>query len=174
MLTPQHTQEGLHLAYIEAVAATAGCNVAAKRGHDYGVDGTFHSVITRNGRRFESGYALGFQAKATTDWASADDHVVYDLDVKNHNDLVSIANSEGATPHVLIVFCQPAEPTDWMRVDDEVLTLKKCCYWAHLTGELSNNRSTVRIRLPLANRFDPAALTRLLAAVRTGELRCGQ
>jgi len=81
MLTSQHIQEGLHLAYIEAVAATAGCNVAARRRHDYGVDGTFHSVVARAGRRYEDGYALGFQAKATTAWEIADNKVAYDLDV---------------------------------------------------------------------------------------------
>ena len=174
MLTSQHTQEGLHIAYIEAVAAKAGCNVANRRRHDYGVDGTFHSVVTVNGQRHEDGYALSFQAKATTAWERTDNGIAYDLDVRNYNGLVGIANSEGATPHILIVFCQPANADDWLGLDDEAITLRKCCYWIRLAGERSANSSSVRVHLPATNRFDPPSLRSLLLAVRNGDLRCGQ
>ena len=75
MLTIQHIQEDLSRAYIQAVAAKAGVNLAlGTQAHDYGVDGTFHQVevlhrVNSEGmsytRRLNSGFDLEFQCKAS-------------------------------------------------------------------------------------------------------------
>lgn len=52
-LTLQHMQECLSLPFVNALAGSAGVNLANVRTHDYGVDGTFLPVVVRGKRRVE-------------------------------------------------------------------------------------------------------------------------
>lgn len=54
MITLQHTEEGLSMAYLEAVSARAGVNLAPSRAFNSGFDGTFHQVGMFQKRRQES------------------------------------------------------------------------------------------------------------------------
>jgi hypothetical protein len=57
MLTEEHGKEDLSRAYVQAVGARAGIIVSLnRRGHDYGIDGSFHQVSILDGNRVESGY----------------------------------------------------------------------------------------------------------------------
>jgi hypothetical protein len=81
LITLQHTEECLSLAYVHALTGNAGVSLAAHRIHDYGIDGTFRSIKIVKNRRVESGFSVDFQLKATTDWEHKEDKVVYDLEV---------------------------------------------------------------------------------------------
>jgi len=175
MLTREHIQEDLSRAYIQAVAAKAGVNVAlSARAHDYGVDGTFHQVEIRPesrdgkayGRRCESGFCLDFQAKSSTSWDEKEGEIVYDLEAKTYNDLVSRAKS--ATPIILILMCLPSDEKQWLVWSEEELLLRKCGYWHRLTGERTGNTGTTRIRIPKSQQLDPAAIIGLLESVEAG------
>src|SRR3954467_10982863 len=87
-ITVQHTQETLCISHIYALAGMAGVNYTVDR-YDYGVDGRFIPVAIRNNRRVNSGYPLDFQAKATIDWERRNSCIVYDLEAKTYNDIVS-------------------------------------------------------------------------------------
>lgn len=65
MITDQHIEEGLSRACIQAIAARAGLSLS-KPEPDYGVDGAFNEVNILNGRRFQSGFSLHYQLKAST------------------------------------------------------------------------------------------------------------
>ena len=119
MLTIQHIQEDLSRAYIQAVAAKAGVNLAlGTQAHDYGVDGTFHQVevlhrVNSEGmsytRRLNSGFNLEFQCKASRNWRVQSDAIAYDLEVKTYNDLIHRSTHTNATPLILILMCLPAD-----------------------------------------------------------------
>jgi hypothetical protein len=170
-ITVQHTQESLCLAHIYALAGMAGVNFGLRSIFDYGVDGQFSPIVVRqDGRRASSGYPLDFQAKATTDWELRGDTIVYDLEAKTYDDMVSRQTSE--TTLVLILLCLPRTQAEWHETTGSATTLRHCCYWQILQGEPCGNASTKRIFIPVANMLTADAVRALLAAER--ERRLGQ
>lgn len=161
-ITVQHIQESLCMAHIYAVAGVAGVNHAYNPAHDYGVDGQFDPVIVRGNRRVVSGHPLAFQAKATTDWEVVGGHIVYDLEAKNYDDIVTRDASE--VTMILILLCMPKDQNDWHLATPDDTTMRNCCYWAVLQGPPCGNASTKRIRIPIENLLTPDSLKELLAA----------
>ena len=82
-ITVQHQKESLGQAYVRAVVAKAGFNIAVSE-HDYGVDGLIKDVADRGGRYFETGFGINFQLKSSVDVVFEDGFVVYDLESKNY------------------------------------------------------------------------------------------
>jgi Domain of unknown function (DUF4365) len=149
------------MAHIESVVGYAGANLAAgSRRNDYGIDGSFHNVVERDGRLVESGFRLDFQAKSTTRWQHDGDFVIYDLEAKTFNDLVT--RHPSAPRCALILLCLPGEPQDWIVSLEASLTLRHCCYWAFIEGEETGNEVTKRIRIPRRNVLTADAVRQLL------------
>jgi uncharacterized protein DUF4365 len=87
LITENHTQECLSLAFVHALTGVAGVNLQIAHRHDYGIDGSFRPVST-GARHIETGFPVDFQLKSTINWEYAEDHIVYDLEAKTYNDLV--------------------------------------------------------------------------------------
>lgn len=169
MITIQHRQEQLSRAYVHAVAAHAG-HIFLPADVDYGIDGSLRQVKNRHGRRFESGYSIDLQLKATINWSIDGDHVVYDLEAKTYNDLIDRFSERRATQMLLVVLCLPPDENDWLNVSQEQLILKNCCYWCKLDGPPTDNTQTKRIRIPSANILSPDVVVSLLDRVAKGEV----
>lgn len=161
LITLQHTEECLSLAFVHALAGRAGVSLAAQRVHDYGIDGTFRSVKIIGKRRVETGYAVDFQMKATTTWEHNGSEVVYDLEAKNYNDMVQ--RDGAATPCILILLCLPSDHENWIDADEDRLILQRCCYWTQLDGDPSPNSYTKRIFIPRKNALTPQAIASIMA-----------
>jgi Domain of unknown function (DUF4365) len=168
VLTDQHIAEALSRAYVRAIAGRAGLNLAIRE-YDYGVDGSFDEVVIRQNRRVESGFSLSFQLKASTQWQLDTDQVIYDLEVKTYNDLILRRTMRTATPCILILLALPTDPAQWLVCDELELRLRGTCYWDYLSGNLSQNKQSVRIRIPRLQRLTPESLLILIESVKTGE-----
>ncbi|GAB4197756.1 MAG: hypothetical protein Fur006_46740 [Coleofasciculaceae cyanobacterium] len=168
MLTDQHIAEALSRAYVRAIAGRAGLNLAIRE-YDYGVDGSFDEVIVRQNRRVESGFSLSFQLKASTQWQLNSTHIVYDLEAKTYNDLILRRSMRAAIPCILILLALPSDPTQWLMCEESEIRLRGTCYWEYLSGNLTENRSSVRIRIPRSQRLTPESLLTLMENVKTGE-----
>jgi hypothetical protein len=166
MLTENHIKEGLSRAYILAVAHRAGFNCSLRE-FDYGIDGTFHDVKIRDGRRVESGFSIDFQAKASEGCVMEDEELVYDLEAKSHRDLTEPAG----TARILIVLALPRDPDDWLRISPDALTMKRCAWWISLRGQPTTaNKETQRIRISRASTLDVRSLTEMMRRVKAGGL----
>lgn len=163
-ITKQHTQETLCLAHIYAIAGMAGVNYSIKYVYDYGVDGQFSEVVQRGNRLVNTGYPLDFQAKASTNWELSDGNIIYDLEAKTYNDIVSRTSAE--TTLILILLCLPPAMRDWHGTTYEQTTLRHCCYWQGFTGAATQNTSKQRVSIPTTNLLTPEALRYLLAVER--------
>jgi hypothetical protein len=168
VLTDQHIAEALSRAYVRAIAGRAGLNLAIRE-YDYGVDGSFDEVIVRQNRRVESGFSLSFQLKASTQWQLNSTHIVYDLEAKTYNDLILRRSMRAAIPCILILLALPSDPTQWLMCEESEIRLRGTCYWEYLSGNLTENRSSVRIRIPRSQRLTPESLLTLMENVKTGE-----
>jgi hypothetical protein len=168
VLTDQHIAEALSRAYVRAIAGRAGLNLAIRE-YDYGVDGSFDEVVVRQHRRVESGFSLSFQLKASTQWQLDSSYVIYDLEAKTYNDLILRRSMRAAIPCVLILLALPTDSTQWLVCEEAELRLKGTCYWEYLSGSLSENRQSVRIRIARQQRLNPESLLALMENVKTGE-----
>jgi hypothetical protein len=168
VLTDQHIAESLSRAYVRAIAGRAGLNLAVRE-YDYGVDGSFDEVVVRQNRRVESGFSLSFQLKSSTQWQLNDTQVVYDLEVKTYNDLILRRSMRTATPCILILLALPSDSMQWLICEETQLRLQGTCYWEYLSGSPSENRQSVRIRIPRSQRLNPESLLTLIENVKIGE-----
>jgi len=163
-ITEQHTEESLCLAHIFALAGIAGVNYSADK-FDYGIDGHFYEVVTRGSRRVNSGFPLDFQAKATVNWELVDGHVVYALEVKTYNDIVSRTPAE--TTLILILLCLPKNRNDWHEATVHSTVLRHCCYyWLSSNEPPTQNEKTKTIHIPDTNLLTSATLTDLITLER--------
>jgi Domain of unknown function (DUF4365) len=168
VLTDQHIAESLSRAYVRVIAGRAGLNLAIRE-YDYGVDGSFDEVVVRQNRRVESGFSLSFQLKSSTQWQLNDTQVVYDLEVKTYNDLILRRSMRTATPCILILLALPSDSMQWLICEETQLRLQGTCYWEYLSGSPSENRQSVRIRIPRSQRLNPESLLTLIENVKIGE-----
>ena len=147
-MSPNFIQEQLSLAYVRAVIYRAGFNLSRLEVDDHGIDGTIRSYDRRVNQ-------VDFQLKATTDYSIGTNAISYDLRASNYNRLVA----EDDLPYVLILFIMPSEDSQWLSQSDDELCLRYCAYWESLAGKpTSGNTSTVRVAVPLVNRFDVPGL----------------
>ena len=163
MITREHTKEALCLAHIYATAAVAGVNFSAQV-FDYGVDGSFETVVKQRWGWVPSGFSLKYQAKASVDWTAAEDEIVYDLDARAYNNIVS--RSAGAERLILILLCLPRDEAGWHRSSPAETVLRNCCYWHVFEGHPTPNAESKRIRIPASQHFTPDTLNALLQVER--------
>lgn len=160
LITRQHAQETLSKAYIHALAAKAGVNLALEPCHDYGVDGAFRPIVSRDGRLVDSGFNLEFQLKSTTRWSVENDHIVYDLEAKTYNDLAT--REPEADGCVLILLCLPTNEEQWLETTHDALTLRNCCYWFRIEGMPTDNKEQIRVRIPRQNLLTAESVQQIL------------
>src|SRR5689334_5975930 len=106
-LTDNHAMESLSRAYVQAIAGYTRLNLRLALGgqeFDYGVDGTFYPIKSLKGKLVQSGFALDFQLKATTNWKTTSTHVIYNMNAAAYNKIVD-RNKEGVIPQILILLC---------------------------------------------------------------------
>ena len=160
-ITAQHTKEQLCNAHLTAIAARAGVNLHLGEGCDYGVDGQFRSVEIDGTRRRENGFGVDFQAKASVCWMIDGSHVVFDLEAKTYNDLVS--RSAAATRFIVVLLCLPRTIPEWHEVGHNETVLRNGCYWLSIAGCQTTNQHKKRVRFPLANLLTAVSLQQIIA-----------
>jgi hypothetical protein len=167
-LLPQQTvEELLSLAHVQAIAGQAGVSMSYFD-LDYGFDGTFRSIRARGSRLVTQGLAVDFQLKASVKYLVEPEYIVYDLEVKNYNDLIDRRLSSSGIPCILLLKTLPSNRDTWLTASEDSLILGGGCYWAYLDGKLSTNSKTVRIRISRQQLFLPESLQWMLNNVDLG------
>jgi hypothetical protein len=93
--------------------------------------------------------------------------IVYDLKADAYD---SLRRSTRSSPAILVLLTLPGNREEWLNHTEERLELRGCAYWLSLRGyPVRPNTSTVRIRIPRVNQFTPAALARIMEAIRRQE-----
>ena len=161
-------KERLSVAYVSAVVARCGMICKDNSGNlDVGIDVEIQKVNQLPNRKIvPTGYILHGQIKATTTSELHGDMVTYDLDADAYNKLVSF---EGGVA-ILILFCLPVDPYEWLYVDEAQFILRNCCYWTYLAGEPTQNNRSQRIRISRSRLFTPEVVPQLLEWVKSGIL----
>jgi len=170
MATIQNNKANLSNAYVRAIAAKAGVNISRPE-DDYGIDLTLKEVITMpkpdgTTRYVESGAALDIQLKCSHDVELKENEIIYDLETKNYNDLIS---TDVNTPRILVLLQVPSEETEWILQDASKLEIRHCAYWISLRGkEMVKNKETKRIKIPNSQKFTSEALKSFFQKIKEG------
>lgn len=160
-MTEEQRKEMISREFLRVLAHAQGFKISETL-MDHGVDLTIFPVTQRiepsgTTRYLDSPYKLDFQLKCTTVGGIHDDfdHIRYDLDVKNFNDLVQ-RRPEILPLHLVVVVLSEAPPA-CVDIDDVKLTVIGRAFW-YLPEEgvmPSDNTVSVRIRIPKANILGP-------------------
>ena len=158
LLSDADREEALSRAYVRAVAGFAGYTISEEDFDRDGIDLRIHAGG-------DLGPSIGLQLKATVNLGNiqSDGCYRYDLPVKNYDRLIKPFQ----VPRYLVVLALPIDEANWLSVSADELVMRRCAYWASLSGESeSSNQASVRVRIPADNRFDPDALRQLLEQSR--------
>jgi hypothetical protein len=163
-ITQQHTEERLSIAHVQAIAGVAGYLAEFDPPLDYGVDGHFYPVRRRGNRFIAEGIPLDFQLKATVNWSSSNDCIVYDLAADAYNNIISRSAAE--TTLILILLCLPSDQNQWLSASHQVTEIRNCCYWYLPEGQLTENTTSQRIYIPTNQILTPGSLEDLMLEER--------
>ena len=142
-------KERFSLAYINAVAAHAGCEVIESKVDRGSVDGilkraTISETIGFPGQGHVAGRyerAMGRQCVFRCQMRDYDN-----LRVEKH-------------PFILIVVLLPDDESEWLTQTDDKLCLRHCGYWLSLMGHNPvPNRNSVTVHIPTASRIQQCAV----------------
>lgn len=163
MITVQHSEEFLSLAAINAIAAIAGVELGCSI-HDYGIDGTIQEMRDDPFCGKIPSLTIDYQLKASINWKQENGYIIYDLNVKNYNKLISRLKDKATNvPFLLILLCLPKKQEEWLSVCTEEIILRKCCYWYTVSDSenYSNNKDKIRIKIPDSNIFLPETVIKM-------------
>jgi hypothetical protein len=150
--------ERFSLAYIGAVAASAGYECVESNADFDSVDGVLRSFRGARPR-------IQFRAKGSTRSLLKAEHVAYPLSRKNYDDL----RIETLTPRLLFVVILPDDEAAWLSHSEEELALRHCGYWLSLRGMPQvDNEQSVTVHLPRAQQLTVEKLKELMARAEQG------
>lgn len=168
MLPTQTIEELISVSYVSAIVARSGFspNPIAK---DYGVDLEVRHIGIHGTKRIDLGVLLDLQLKASINWEIDGAHLVFDLDADAYNRLI-FRRDNSVTPCALVVCCLPKEEASWINVCEDELTIRKCCYYHFIDGEVTTNSQSKRIRIPRNQLLTPEALSGLKQKLYEGAM----
>jgi hypothetical protein len=150
--------ERFSLAYIAAVAASAGYELLESSVDLDSVDGMLRSATGARPR-------IEFQAKGSTQSLLKADHIAYPLSRKNYDEL----RPATIIPRFLFVVLLPDDEMAWLSHSEDELALRHCGYWLSLRGfRQVDNEQSVTVHLPRAQQLTVDQLRRLMARAEDG------
>ncbi len=165
MITQAHRQEALSRAYVEIVATRCGM-ICTSRNYDYGLDLSLIEVQEVDGQYLEGSNKLDLQLKSVLVDEQRTDHLTYDLDVRTYEHL----RQDVITRRLLVVMKMPQNEAEWTSQDDTHLELRHGAFWMSLASHPpTENRRSVRLRIPRANLFSVTGLMEIMRKIREGE-----
>lgn len=161
LLTSADREEALSRAYVDAVAAGAGYIVATMNFDRDGID-----VEIRAGGALRP--CLDLQLKATINLGEANGgEFRFPLKRRNY-DLLRLPTM---VPRLLVVLSLPADESEWLSVTAEQLILRRCAFWANLTGLPETvNKDSDTVSILEKNLFDVEGLKALMKDASNGAI----
>jgi hypothetical protein len=147
-------------AYLQAVAAAAGCGLARPDPDDDSIDWILLAPGLRDTPRRPR---LEVQLKCSARDIVREANLHFPLEIKNYNDL---RETGLFAPRILIVLTVPENLEDWLIQTEQEMIVRHCAYWVSLCGMLeTRNLTTVTVRLPRNQLFTPAALQQMMRRI---------
>lgn len=165
-MDPQKQKEEFHYAYMCALAAQAGLNRGQFSVDDDSIDITFQAKGKFGPGRRRSPM-IQVQLKCSSQDLISDKVIKLPLKLKNYNDL---RGDEVVVPRYLAVLLVPDDSGKWIVQYDDHIELFKSCHWVSLRDlGPTENKSTVTVDVPLAQRLTSQTLLEMMERASAGE-----
>lgn len=167
-MTDEHIKEDLSKYYLQSIISICGYTNSIDN-HDYGMDIRINdNEYNKKSKTYDlTGFGIDVQLKSSIVYSVNEDRIIYDLRVKNYNDLVK---TNCGSPRILALYCLPSNKKDWVYSDDKKLILNGSMYWCSLKGlPTSKNKETQRVCIPKNQLLNERTLKMLMNKVREGE-----
>ncbi|MBW9385415.1 DUF4365 domain-containing protein [Enterobacter sp. EC_50] len=153
-----HKKEQFQVGYLKALVSCAGFDTGRWDVDNDCIDVTLKGVdYPRPGRRNP---CIDIQLKATQRFEEQGDFYLYDLNLRNYDHL---RDEYVSSPQYLMVLHLPESVSDWIDETGNGITLNNKCYWLSLRGfPASSNTSTVRVKIPKAQKVTVSLLKNLM------------
>jgi hypothetical protein len=146
-------KERLSIGVVTLVAARAGCQLTSIEVDRDSVDVTIRPVSGEP-------ICIDAQLKSSSSTQRDNNNLIIDLPSKNYNDLVKPVVG---VPRILIILDLDPNQDLWLRYDNESIIAKRLAYWGDLFGgEPTDNPTTKRVRVPLAQTFTAESLIQMM------------
>ncbi len=159
MLSTNDIKEELSYAYVHAVASKTAfsCDRVSKDRDSIDVTIRAKGKLAHDSKVHSP--VLDLQLKATSNATFRDRHVVFDLKMKNFNELRVLSHNQ----RLLVLLVLPENEGEWLEFGAEQLVSRRCCYWYSLRGaEDIDNETSRRIEIPQMQVFSPDQLRELM------------
>jgi hypothetical protein len=163
MYTDNIQKEEFSIAYVQAIAALAKCNIGNWKIDSDSVDISLRASVPDG---IQTIYPqLDIQLKCTEQDIFHDDGIYFSLKIKNYNDLTARVVNQ----RLLVVVCVPEGVANWADQDADKLSLKKCAYWlAPSKFPISENQTAVTVKIPYKNIFSADNLINAMKVIADG------
>ena len=157
-------KEQFSRAFIHAIATVAGYTMSRPEVDDDSIDMT---LAARGGAGTSRRPRLDIQIKCTQVDDGDEENFVYDLKLKNYNDL----KIDTIVPRILVIVLVPDQDVEtWLEFTKDETRLRRTAYWCSLCGAPeTTNQKSVRVSTPRTNLFSPANLITLMERANRGE-----
>ena len=146
-------KERLSIAYVTAIAARAGCQIATLDIDKSSIDAIVCPIAGAKSH-------VNLQLKSTTESLASEGLVRVALPIKNYNDLRDMTSN---VPHYLVILQLPTNPAEWLTATPDQLVMHGKAYFGNFFGQPSvPNTATRTVVLPQSQRFDVATLERMI------------
>lgn len=163
-MTENDRKDQLGMAALRMVGSVAGYMVN-EIPQDYGIDFGIHKVGYRGARRLDLGAVFYVQLKTSERPDVVGSEVVYDLEVKTFNDMVTM-NKEGDKPLVLVLMALKGDSSSSLDVRHNEISVGNSLYWYRTDAtDLSTNTGTVRIKIPVTQKLDITTFDQLVRSL---------
>ena len=159
MSLPQgNKKEELQRACFRAVVAQSGASFYIPN-YDCGADYVLTTpYVNQRGRTAPTAKMVFCQLKASQDCSIQNNAIAYELDAEAYNKFAELAGVLA----ILVLLHLPKNEEEWLTIDQTAMCIRNCCYWYEVPKEITLNNSTITVKIPLAQVFDPPAVHRLL------------
>lgn len=157
--------EQLQEAYVAGIAATAGCQYQPVARDTYGAD----AFLVRVPDATQEEVGVYVQLKNTTTIKPPPQRSEFSYRFNEKRDMEMLVQKRKHIKKILVVMCTSPNQAEWTTADHDRLHMLHCCYWRYLEGLPVPNVDKPTIRIPTANIFDAASLTKILNQIEAGE-----
>lgn len=157
-------KEQFSRAYVQAIAAAAGCSWSEPSVDDDSVDLTLSMSGAFSTFRSPK---LDIQLKCHADVLPTSDFS-FPLKLKNYDDL---RDDTVLVPRILVILIVPMNLTDWLVHAEPEMTVRRCAYWVSLRGASeTSNTTTVSVPIIRSQLFCPSELEAIMTRIGNGGL----
>lgn len=166
-MTPEQQKEEISKAYVAAVAARCSYALGAWSQDQGGLDITIGAASPVGGGHIAAP-RIDLQLKCTSDQNRVKkEHVSWQFKTADKHDTLVAPR---LAPMFLVIMVLPGDPTGWIVHSEDELIMRRCAYYALMSGEPKATVAAPTVQVPFANVFSPDALERLMERVSKREL----